>query len=404
MNGKPFGKRDTKMPLRVAMVVSHPIQYLCPMYQEIAADGRVTLQVIFAESGAGPRFDEGFGQVVKWQDNILEGYPHSIVETAASARTDGVVEELKKFKPDVLHVNGYHRPYLRGALRWARRSGTAAMITTDSELLHPRPWHARLIKRLALPHIFAGIQQFLTMGDENGRYYEHYGASPDRFLRLSWPIDSRYYDQLLAKRDELRRATRERLGIAQDAVVVLCVGKLIPRKAQAELIRAFVQITGGERRSAVLLLAGSGVDRAKLEELAKPAGPAVQFLGFVGIDKLPEYYMASDVYAHPASMDPHPVAISEALYCSLPIVVSDRVGSRGPTDDVQVGRNGWVFPVGDVVALSEILADLIDHAEKRAEAGKFSRQLGLTHTADHCARQLIEGAERAIRVRDAISH
>lgn len=392
------------MRLRVAMVVSHPIQYLCPMYQQIAADGRVDLQVIFAEGGAGARFDKDFGQVVKWQDNILEGYPHRIIEAPASSRSAAVVEELKKFQPDVLHVNGYHLPYLRAALRWARTSGAATMITTDSELLHPRPWHARLIKRLVLPRLFSGIHQFLTMGDENGKYFEHYGASADRFLRLSWPIDSTYYDQLLAKRDELRQATRGRLGIAPDAVAILCVGKLIPRKAQADLIQAFVQATAGGRCSAVLLLAGNGVDRARLEELARPARPDVHFLGFVDVDKLPECYIASDVYVHPATMDPHPVAISEALYCSLPIVVSDRVGSRGPTDDVQVGRNGWVFPVGNVAVLSEILADLIDHPEKRAVAGKISRELGLTHTADHSARQLIEGAQRALRVRDGVTH
>jgi glycosyltransferase involved in cell wall biosynthesis len=385
---------------RVAMVVSHPIQYMCPMYREAAADGRVDLRVIFAEAGAGARFDKGFGQTIQWQDNILEGYAHRIVEAPQSERAESVVEQLKEFGPDVVHVNGYHKPYSRAALRWAHKSGVATMITTDSELLHPRPLHVRMMKKLALPPIFSQIDQFLTMGDENGRYYEHYGARSDRFLRLSWPIDSAYYDQFLARRDEIRITTRERLGIAPDAAAILCAGKLIPRKAQSDLIRAFADAIGGASRSAVLMLAGDGPDRASLEELAKPVSSAVRFLGFVTVDRLPECYIAADIYAHPSTKDPHPVAISEALYCSLPIVVSDRVGSTGPTDDVQPGRNGWVHPVGDVAALSRILADLIDHPEKRAAAGRISRELGDLHRADYLAKQLILGAERALAERN----
>ena len=35
--------------IRLAIVVSHPIQHFCPMYRSIAADPRVDLLVIFAE-------------------------------------------------------------------------------------------------------------------------------------------------------------------------------------------------------------------------------------------------------------------------------------------------------------------------------------------------------------------
>jgi glycosyltransferase involved in cell wall biosynthesis len=398
------GEKEYCVRLRVAIVVSHPIQYMCPMYQEIAADDRLDLLVIFAEGGAGARFDKGYGRVVKWQDNILDGYAYRIVEASDSERNRAVVEELKKFQPDVMHVTGYHRPYARAALRWAHKSGIATMITTDSELLHPRPLHVRAVKMLTLPGIFRRIDQFLTMGDENGRYYEHYGASKESFTRLSWPIDSTNYDGFLARREEIRRVVREREGIPADAVAILCVGKLIPRKAQADLIQALSEAIRGGKRSAILMLAGDGPDRAALEALAKPVASAVRFLGFVDVNRLPECYLAADIYAHPATRDPHPVAISEALYCSLPVVVSDLVGSTGPTDDVQPGRNGWVHPAGDVAALSRILADLIDHPEKRAAAGRISRELGMLHRADHLARQFALGAERALAARKRSSH
>jgi len=114
---------------------------------------------------------------------------------------------------------------------------------------------------------------------------------------------------------------------------------------------------------------------------------------------LPKYDVAADIYVHPSSLDPHPLAISEALYCSLPVVVSDRVGSIGPTDDVQEGKNGWVYGNGDVAALSAILVKLIDDPGLRESAGKASRALGEAHAADHCGSLFIDGAFRALERR-----
>jgi glycosyltransferase involved in cell wall biosynthesis len=136
-----------------------------------------------------------------------------------------------------------------------------------------------------------------------------------------------------------------------------------------------------------------------LEELAKPLGEVVRLPGFIGVEQLPEFYSMADLYVHPSSHDPHPLAISEALYCGLPAIVSDRIGSTGITDDVQIGRNGWVYPNGDEDQLSRILARLIDDPEIRAEASKHSRELGLLHSAEYCASRFIEGAVRVVTER-----
>jgi glycosyltransferase involved in cell wall biosynthesis len=384
---------------RVAIVVSHPIQHFCPMYRNIAADPRVDLLVIFAEAGAAPRFDSGFGQVIKWQDDLLEGFPHTMINADNSERSQAVLRELGRFRPDVVYVHGYALPYLRHTMRWAKQSGIPVLMTTDSELRHPRPWHVRLAKRFALPPVLRNVDLFLTVGDENERYFRNYGVSSDRFHRVPFSIDSAYYDKILVNQAEIRQRLRERLGIAPDATVFLTVGKMIPRKEHASLIRAFGAAVKQAHGSAVLLIAGDGPLRPQLEELAKGLGSAVRLLGFIGVQQLPEYYSAADVYVHPSSHDPHPLAISEALYCGLPVVVSDRIGSAGPTDDVQVGVNGWEYPNSDETALSNILAHLIDHPEVRAQSAARSRGLGLEHASDRCATRFVDGVVRAMEMR-----
>jgi glycosyltransferase involved in cell wall biosynthesis len=369
------------------------------MYRSIAADPRVDLQVIFGQGGAEPRFDSGFSRVVQWQDDLLEGFPHIMIAASKSERANAVVRELAKFKPDAVYVHGYVLSYLSRAIRWANRSGIPVLMTTDQELRHPRHWHVRVTKRLLLPRIFRRVDMFFTVGDENERYFQHYGVAPNRFHRVPFSIDSAFYDKVLANQAEVRRALRQRLGLSPETVAFLTVGKMIPRKEHSSLIRAFGTTIKPGNRSAVLLIVGDGPLRPQLESLAKPLGSAARLLGFVGVQQLPEYYCAADIYVHPSSHDPHPLAISEALYCGLPVVVSDRIGSTGPTDDVQVGRNGWVYPYGDETRLSQILANLIDHPNLRAQATVSSREIGLLHSSSHCATRFVDGALSAIKKR-----
>ncbi len=382
---------------RFVIIVSHPIQHFCPMYRQIAADGRVELLVIFVEEGAAARFDTDFNRVVKWQDNILEGYPHVVLAAPKAERAKAVLSELKRFGPDAVYLHGYHQPYLTEAMGWAHKSGIGVLMTTDSELRCPRPAHVRLAKKLLLPPRFRKVDLFLTVGDENENYFHHYGVNRERFLRVPFPIDSEFYDQVLTRRAEVRRAVRERLGIADDEVMVLNVGKLVPHKGQGYMIDAFAQALKACKTKATLVIAGEGSERTNLEAKIRALGASVRLLGFIGVEELPDYYIASDLYAHPSGYDPHPLAVSEAIYCGVPLIASDRIGSTGPTDDLQVGKNGWVFPFGDVAAMAALLTKLIDDPNLREKAGQISASIGPIHASDRIARLFIEGAFRVMK-------
>jgi glycosyltransferase involved in cell wall biosynthesis len=371
------------------------------MYRAIAQDPRVELLVLFAESGPAPRFDPGFGRTLQWGDDIVSGFAHAAIPDAnatSRARAAWTLRQLEHFAPDVVYVHGYALPYLRSAMRWARRRGIPVLMTTDSELLHRRPLATRIAKRVLLPGILRDVTTFLTVGDENESYFRHYGVNPARFHRTPFSIDSLFYDSFLQRREEVRTRFRSAHNIPADAIVLLTVGKLIPRKAQLDLVRALTNVLPQLRSRAVLLIAGDGPDRALLEAAAYPIGDAVRMLGFIGLDELPACYLAADLYVHCSDDDPHPLAISEAIYCGLPVLASDRIGSIGPTDDVQPGRNGAAYSCHDIGALTALLVQWINDPKKRAAASIVSRQLGEAHAATRVAAEFVQAALDAFAV------
>jgi phosphatidylinositol alpha-1,6-mannosyltransferase len=172
-----------------------------------------------------------------------------------------------------------------------------------------------------------------------------------------------------------RDAVRERLGLG-DRPVVICVSRLVPRKGQDTLIRAWPQVLAAAPGSPVLLLAGTGPYRDKLVRLAERAGVAdsVMFAGPVPQAELPAYYDAADVFAMPcrtrqAGLDVEGLGIVylEASASGLPVISGD---SGGAPDAVLPGETGYVVPGRDVATLAARIAGLLSDPAGAAAMGE----------------------------------
>jgi glycosyltransferase involved in cell wall biosynthesis len=210
-----------------------------------------------------------------------------------------------------------------------------------------------MAKKALLPRVFQRVDRFLTVGDANEAYYRHFGVPDCKLIRSFFPIDIKAYDVAVADNTAQRARLRARLAIPDAHTVLLMVGKFVPWKRQEDLIR-FSNSQGSDAFTVVL--AGSGGLEDHLRRTARRVGPGgVIFAGFVPPEDLPQYYLAADLYTHCAEHEPHSLAVSEAIYCGLPAIVSDRSGSYGPTDDVRVGENGFVYRCGNVPALTSYI-------------------------------------------------
>ena len=172
-----------------------------------------------------------------------------------------------------------------------------------------------------------------------------------------------------------RETIRARYGLA-DRPVVVCVSRLVRRKGQDTLLKAWPRIKEKVPGAALLIVSG-GPREAALHQLSERTGlaPSVRFTGSVPAAELPAHYAAGDVFAMPCrtrrgGLDVEGLGIVylEASATGLPVVGGD---SGGAPDAILDGETGYVVPGRDTSALAErLIALLSDPATARAMGDK----------------------------------
>lgn len=342
--------------LRLAVVLSHPIQYYAPWFRHMAAEGW-TLRVFYLwDFGVSRRHDPGFGRELAWDVDLLSGYEHEFVPNVArdpgtahfrGLDNPGLPRRLRDWRPDAILVFGYN--YL-SHLRLLLAPPAPLVFRGDSHLLD-RP-RLPLLKRWLLSRIYARFSAVTYVGRSNRAYFRACGVPDDKLFFAPHCVDASRFartPELLAEADSLRRS----LGIGGRRVI-LFAGKLIPKKQPLQLLEAFVALA---RPDAALVFVGDGSELPALRALAgQNPGATVRFLPFANQSEMPSRYLLADIFTLPSRGpgETWGLAVNEAMHLGIPCLVSDRTGCQ--RDLVTEGETGWVFPIGTPAGLRDALA------------------------------------------------
>src|SRR5260370_42158912 len=86
--------------MRLAIIISHPIQYYAPWFHFMAASGQFDLKVFYLwDGGANSGLDAGFSINVQWDIPLLEGYTHEFVPNRSRNAGTGRVFGLNNPAP-----------------------------------------------------------------------------------------------------------------------------------------------------------------------------------------------------------------------------------------------------------------------------------------------------------------
>jgi glycosyltransferase involved in cell wall biosynthesis len=395
-----------RAPVRLAIVVTHPIQYFAPLFRRLAQRPEIDLTVLYASlMGAEPYTDPGFGKTLAWDVPLLEGYRYKVlknyqpgrVEGALSFLSPGVIPELRKGPYDMVVIFGWSTPVCLMALVAARLRRIPVMVYGDSVTLFESQngWLKRRIKKLVLGALFRRISAFLTMGTLNRAFYQSYGAPLKRFFFCPYPVDNDFFAARAERARRQREEVRARYGIPADLVLLLFVGKLLPRKRPQDVLAVLERLQPGQPSLGAVLV-GEGELQFSLEaEIQKLGVKNVFLLEFKNQTELPEVYAIADIFVLPSQYEHWGLVANEAMACRLPVVLSDRTGASG--DLVTEGENGFVYPCGDVEGFAAAVERLASDSALRERMGRHSQEIIQNFSYDRC----VEGILKAVRFIEA---
>jgi glycosyltransferase involved in cell wall biosynthesis len=190
---------------------------------------------------------------------------------------------------------------------------------------------------------------------------------------------------------ERRLRARTRLGIADDAQVVLTVGRQEFQKGQEYLVAAFDRLAGSHPRAVLLLVGRAGHATPVLEASCARSEHRDRIHVLGERDDVPEMLAAADVFAFPSRYEGFGGALVEAMALAVPAVVSDIPALR----EVVAGTDTILVPPGDPAALAAGLARILDDEAWASEVGAQARSLFLRRlTTAHSSARMLELYER----------
>jgi glycosyltransferase involved in cell wall biosynthesis len=409
--------------MRLAFIVSHPIQYYVPIYRELAKRARIqgtgdrrqetaddsarisALKVFYTWRDAGPARDVRFEKTFAWDIPLMEGYDFEVVPNASPEPgthhrkgliNPELVERVKAWKPDVVHVTGYNYVSHGQAIKELSKAGIPVIFRGDSHLLDGRgSWWRWQLKKWFVSRVYRWPAAFPYVGQANRDYYRAFGVPERKLFPVPHTIEVGRFAEPNDELEAKALAWRRELGIPDDHFVFLYAAKLEPRKRPMALLEAFL---AAGLPKATLVFVGSGELERKLKEraldgehgisvkqcfgnapdtekpknrkteppVAEDSARRVVFLEFQNQSRMPLVYRLGDALVLPSGYgETWGLAVNEAQACGRPSLVSDCVGCA--RDIIREGENGMIFRTddwGDCVSVMRHMAE-IDWRGKR---------------------------------------
>ncbi|MEB3350065.1 MAG: glycosyltransferase family 4 protein [Cyanobacteriota bacterium] len=387
--------------IRLAVVISHPIQYYAPWFRDLSQQPGLLLHVFYLWNfGITLHRDRGFGQELRWDVPLLEGYDHTFVPNVArdpgthhvaGLHNPTLVNELLRWRPDAVLLFGYtYFSHLR--LLLAPRLWRVPMLMRgDSHRLAPRSGPRAMLPQLLRKLLFRRFAAGLPVGQANDAWMGLSGIPPQRRFVAPHAVDNARFQAAAPEAEAAACLWRRQLGIPSRAPVVLFAGKFETKKRPHDLLAAFAALC---HPAAVLVFVGAGPLEASLRARAAQLAPGrVIFEGFQNQSAMPRTYALADLVVLPSygSGETWGLCINEAMNLARPVIVSSHVGC-GP-DLVIPGETGWIVPAGDVAALSGRLAVALQDPQRLKTMG----QKALAHINRFSYRDATEGLMAALQ-------
>jgi glycosyltransferase involved in cell wall biosynthesis len=187
-------------------------------------------------------------------------------------------------------------------------------------------------------------------------------------------------------------SARAAFGLANDAFVMVTVGRVVPRKATVRLVKA---LEAAERPNAHLLIVGDGPDCEAVRRAAVEAHLAdrVHLTGQLSEERKFQALASADVFVSASQHEGFGLVFLEAMAYRLPIICFDH---GGQTDFLVSGETGFVVRLNDHDSFTRAIVQLHDSPPLAKRMGQFNANRVEDYFIDRCAQRYEAVFEEAV--------
>ena len=168
---------------------------------------------------------------------------------------------------------------------------------------------------------------------------------------------------------------RSQLSLPADTPVILGLGRLVPQKDFATLVRASLHVLKSQPQT-IFTIYGEGVERKNLEVQIRALGIERSWR-LPGIHTEPAICLAAaDVFCQPSKHEGFSVAIAEAMACGAAVVTTN---FSGVSEQVVDRATGLIVPVEDDRRLAGAILELLSNSNLGRKLGRSAREVAMNN-------------------------
>lgn len=365
--------------MRVAVVTPVISHFEVSVFRLLDAAPDLSSCVFHADPLRREHFDEGYGVVIDWGQDLSLGYS----QRGFPDMGNQLRQALWRWKPEVILLYGYSWPGALRILLEARARGIRVVHRgLLSHLVDPRSSTLSRAWRFVRPIVLRLFDAHHFGGDFSLRVLRAAGVSErDRYM-VPFSVDSPHFISEAGKASQIKAAAelRRRQGWSPDDPVVLFLAQHSWVKGP-DLMVGMVELAQKHLPDLKVIMAGAGplTEGLKAEAEAKLVPGSFVFPGYVPSFDTTPYYLASDLSVFPSRHETWGRAVNEAMLCGRAVLVTDQVAASGGL--VEDGVTGLV---SSDLAPADLARRVVEFfrspAADRARMSEAARQRALDYS------------------------
>jgi glycosyltransferase involved in cell wall biosynthesis len=345
---------------KLAIIVSHPIQYYSPLFRELAKE--IDLVVFYGYKPDNKAVGTpGFGIEFEWDIDLLSGYNYHFFNNISKSKELGTFKGVKVSKKEleiefqkhkITHcvIFGWLYLYYWQAYFYCLKQNIPVAARGDSTLPEKENKIKTALKKIFYPYFIKKYNTIFYVGKRNLAYMKYFGASDKQLIFSPHAIDQNFW-----------KPTNNSKKENSNTINILWVGKFTLKKRPFDMVKAFEILNKEFHPNIKLTMIGTGELFNEIENYIKTNNiKNIELLGFKNQTELIPYYENANllIMSSKSSNETWGLVVNEAFSFGIPAIVSHQCGCKD--DLIEEGKTGYTYEAGNVGELVSKIKQFIN--------------------------------------------